>query len=290
MDIYNIALNLWYLIFFILVVLLYFKNSLEYKSEYKNKKIDHMPTFKGPHYLSYLLYKKIDVKAFISTFLILEKRGVITSKIEDSKLTFIRNDKLLNISKSQEFLLDMLFDEIGEENKFKLDDLSNYAKHYQGDSNFFINYQVWKKLMLKEVAAIKIYEDKSMFTIIRMYRNLTFIFPVLNCILKVNSFNGYFIILPAYFLMISFYNVYKRSIRYNDEYYKWLSYKSVLKESKDNNKLIYAILLGVSREYVNSSDTYNTASYQLYLAMLKLIHKSKLYGRRSIRDYRTRWR
>lgn len=287
---FNILLYAWYIVFFILIVLLYVKNSMEYNSDFKSKQVETMPKFSGPHLLSFLLYKKITPNVFISTVLILIKKGAITAKETKDGVIFINTSENMKLSSAQKYLIDILFNNIADKDFLTINDIVEYSQNNNKCSMFLIDLQIWKRIMYKEISSNDYYEPKKTYSLIKWYRNLTFIILILNYVLKVNSFNGYFIIAPAYFLMVSFYYVYKRTRSANDEYYKWLSFKKHLSTKETSpDYLIQAIVLNVSKPYVEVSNQKETLSYQLHLAFSKLIRRSILYGNRSLNANRDKW-
>ena len=83
-------------------------------------------------------------------------------------------------------------------------------------------------MMIKESNKKKFYEDKTEYTQVKAMRLFGIILFILNIILGYHSLIGYFIIVPACFIVLYFYKIYKRTESANEEYHKWLAFKRYL--------------------------------------------------------------
>ena len=252
-NIYYIVCIIWCLAFFGMIMYLNFNCSVPYSPKFKEKVYPKIPSNLNPGELSNLMYKNISPNVFTATIMFLVKKGVLILKRKNEDFVLSLNNKDINLSPSQHVVVTMLIDNIGNGKQVTFKQIEDYCKSSHNSTEFLSNYQLWKKMMIKESNKKRFYEEKCEYNQVKFLRGTGIVLFLLNIILGFHSLIGYFVIIPAYFIVWYFYKIYKRTKNANEEYYKWLAFKC----------------------YLNNIDEYfyepeNIGSYIIYGLVLKM--------------------
>ena len=244
---YLLILITWYFLFLIFFLFLYFKYSKPYYVKI-DKRVNKIPENLNPNELSMLLHHKITPSALTATIIYLINEGIIIR--EKNILKRNCEDKVLSVS--QNSALDLLFDTLGNGKKLDIDKISNFCNSNTKCTDFLIAYDIWKNMATREAVSSKqFFVQKMDYELVKWFQYIGYFLVILNFILGLNFISGYLAIIPAYFLLQYFYKIYKRTPHYQEQFYKWLSFRDSLnniksiEEIKINKKwcLIYSSLL-----------------------------------------------
>lgn len=290
--IYNIVLILWYLGFIGLIYYFYKTAHKPYQAKFQDKYYFDIPEYLNPGELSILMYKKIKPDVITATILYLIRKGVIEKKGRGKKYTLIyKPSPSLRLAKSQEYILDILFQKISEGKKqITIDQINEFANSHYNCSNFLTDYQIWHKLIIQESKQKQFYEPKQNYSIIQKYRNIAIVLFLINFLLPHKIILGYFIPIPAYLMCIYFYKIYKRTEIYNEEYHKWQAFNNYLKNINNFNdskkKLdiyyIYSSVLGSIQDLENNIEGKTGFNTSLNKAINKCVINAELKGNRRL--------
>lgn len=249
--IYYIVCIIWYLAFIGLTVYLYYNESKPYEAKFNEEFYTKIPSNLNPGELSYLMYKKIIPEVFTSTILVLVKKEVLTLKRHKGHFSLILNQNDVRISPSQKAVLDMLIKDMGDGEQVSFEQIEKYCNSNQNCSEFLMNYQLWVKMMIKESHKKNFYEQKLEYNQVKFLRTSGIILFILNIICGYHDLLGYFIIVPAFFIVLYFYKIFKRTKQASEDYSKWLAFKRYLGNINDfkyeksdiSNYIIYGLVL-----------------------------------------------
>lgn len=257
---YTMMLVSWYLIFIGIYMHVYRKSDRPSKTKKIKNKIENIPSFINPGNLSNLLYKKIVPESFTSTILILIKKGILkVQTIEGKKTIFVNRNNDMVLSSCQKYAIKILIDNIGNGHSVTFDEIRDYNKIYANTSNFYINYQIWIKMMVKETSNVTYYELKNnhyMITLIKYWAIILFAF---NFFEQFRLTLGFFIVFPAFYLPVYYYDAYRRNKKGEEEFKEWIGYKNHLESSdknSDSNAIVYAPLLKVRNLKIFDQENY----------------------------------
>lgn len=249
--IYYIICIIWYLSFIGFILYLYFNDSKPYVSKFKEQFFTKIPSNLNPGELSNLMYKKITPEVFTATIFFLVKRGYFTLRRTKEDFILSLKDESIKLSRSQELVKSILINDIGDGNQVTFKQIGDYCKGSHNCSSFLLNYQIWVKIMIKESNRKRFYEEKLEYIQVKSVRFIGLVLFILNIILGFHSLIGYFIIVPACFIVLYFCKIYKRTESANEEYSKWLAFKRYLehidefeyKKEDIASYLIYGLVL-----------------------------------------------
>ena len=252
-GIYYIFCIIWCLAFVGMVLYLNFNRSVPYVPKFKEKVYPKIPSDLNPGELSNLMYKKISPDIFTATIMFLVKKGALTLKRTKDDFVLSLNKIDTKLSPSQKMVISILISDMGNKEQVTFKQIENYCKSNQNCSEFLLNYQLWSKMIIKEANKKSFYEEKTEYNQVKFIRNLGIVLFVLNIILGYHSLIGYFIIVPACFIVLYFYKIYKRTESANEEYHKWLAFKNYLENideyfyEKENigSYIIYGLVLKI---------------------------------------------
>lgn len=285
MTYYIFILIIWYFVCFLYAVYLYFNNSKPYYCE-EIYNIKSVPYKVNPAELSILMYNKITPEVITATIVFLIKKGSISyKKLNNDYLIYKKNNEI-KLNKGQKYLLELLFDEIGSQDKVKTSAIYSYCTNNRNSSNFLNSYSIWRRLVLNEISKNNYFEKKDSYIMARNIKIIGSILFIINIVLRYNLFLGYFIIIPSFLIMFYFRIIYKRTKEANKKYYKWISYGNYLNDKskllEDENFIYnsYGLILN------NGCNLCKTDNYEFVISLNEAIKKSlkraNLYGNRSI--------
>ena len=282
---YLLILITWYILFFIFFIFLYIK----YKKPYHLK--CYVPIYKeipeklSPIELSMLLYHKITPNALTATIAYLIEEGIIIREGNVLK----KGIKEIALSTSQESVLDLLFNVMGDGKKVDVVSISGFCNDNSNATSFLITYDVWKQLAVKEASTKQFFIQKMDYELVKWFQWIGYILAILNFVFKFNLIAGYIIIIPAYFLLKYFYKIYKRTRFYNEQFYLWLALGNYLGNVKEKSEItfnkkwaiIYSVLLNKSynvEKVLNGEDFYTELNNSLH----NCYNKAIFFGSRKI--------
>ena len=202
------------------------------KKELPFKYYKSIPNDYSPATVSFLLEGRITTKDITATILYLVEKGAIKYEFEDEQ-TFYRTFQKVDLTRSEKYLMDFLFDTVGnvngKANRFSIKDISRYAR--RNASVFSEKYQTrhriaigearennfYGKHEIKEKIIIDISLLATMLAAYGIYSRINF---MMNGILMILS-----VLVTVYFL--------KKQVRTEkgeEEYYKWLGLKNFLSD------------------------------------------------------------
>lgn len=282
---YLLILITWYILFLIFFMFLY----LKYKRPYHLKKV--VPIYKdiperlSPIELSVLLYHKMTPNALTASIVYLIEQGII---IRDG-LFLRKSDYDISLSASQENVLDLLFNVMGDGKKVDITDLSDFCNNNSNATSFLLSYDVWKQLAIKESSSKQFFVQKMDYELVKWFQWIGYILAILNFVFHFHLISGYIIIIPAYFLLQYFYKIYKRTRFYNEQFYNWLALGNYFDTIENVQELtisrkwaiIYSILLNKSShlEKVLNQDQFYT---ELNRSLHTCHNKAVFFGSRKI--------
>ncbi|MCI5732814.1 MAG: DUF2207 domain-containing protein [Tenericutes bacterium] len=279
--VFYIIMVLWYMYYIYLFINLYLNNSKPYDCD---KVIDVKNVVIPLEDLSLIIYKKIKPEVLTATIVKLINNRKIKLEKNNDDFTLICNCHDSDLSKIELNIMELLFAVIGKDDKVTIRQINNFCTNNSGSSSFLMNYEIWKKLALVSSNKNKIFEPKLDYNKVKLVQSIGIILFILNIILKLYSFIGFFIIIPSILITIYFYNISKLTKEYSDYYYSFLNFRGEIRENpellKNNIFFEYSIILK-SYDAVSNIDKKEFAK-RLDRAINKCYTNSVLYGNRSL--------
>ena len=227
-GVYYFICIVWCLTFIGMTVYLYLNNSRPYPSKFKEKYYPKIPSNLNPGELSNLIYKKVFPEVFTSTIMVLVKKDILTLRRHKDECFLTLNQLEPKLSLSQKIVLNILINDMGDGEKVTFKQIEEYSKSPRNRSEFLINYHLWTKMIIKESNKKNFYEAKTQYSQVKSMRTFGIILFLINIIFNYHSLIGYAIIVPAFFIVLYFYKIYKRTESANEEYNKWIAFKRYL--------------------------------------------------------------
>ena len=282
---YLLILLTWYLLFLIFFLFLYLKYSKPYKVKIE-KKVESIPENLNPNELSMLLYHKITPNTLVATIIYLMDQKVI---IREGNI-LRKNGKDVVLSVCQNNVVELLFDTLGNGKTVDVEKIADFCSNNSKCTDFLLAYDIWNNIATKEAMASKQFFIRKMdYELVKWFQYIGYFLVILNVVLKLHFIAGYAILIPAYFLLQYFYKVYKRTPYYQEQFYKWISYKNYLsdtntiKDLNDNKSwvLIYSVLLN-NLDHVENIVCGEQFLTQLNDSLQLCYKKAFLFGNRKI--------
>ncbi|MDD2435329.1 MAG: DUF2207 domain-containing protein [Bacilli bacterium] len=255
--IYYGILVFWYILFIFFIIYLSLFHGLEYRRDFKGYYYEQIPSKKTAGQLSVLLYRKVIPEVITSIIISLTNRGILKLEaIDDDYMISLNNSSNLDkLPPSERFIITMFIETMGDNNQISFSNIHKYCESQQNCSEFLLNYQIWMKIIRKESNINNFYESKSSYSKIKFYKIITIILFILNIISGYYLIAGFLLIIPAYFLQLYFFKIYKRTRDANEDYHKWMAFKNYLtkfsefniNDHQKNEYLYYAPVLKVKK-------------------------------------------
>lgn len=227
------ALGSVYLVLLVLLfVYIYIKYDKELKTnfdmEYNREFINDCDVTN----IEYLFDKKITEKAFSTSILnLIYKKNIKIEQIDkkDYKLIKVNTD---NVSESEEYLMKMIFDNIGNKEYVLLSQIKKYAKEVHGTtSEFLTSFTTWQNKVTSESIKNNFYESNTKIKVLGVLFSLVgyLVFYVMG---RFNGFNLFSIIIFICALVFMIYVLIfnKRTKRGAEDYQKWKAFKRFLED------------------------------------------------------------
>lgn len=241
---------------------IYKKYDKEYKSAFTNDYNREFIEDYNVEVVDYIINKSITPNAMSASIMnLIYKKNIKAEKMLDTKkeeyiFTLITRE---NLDETENYLIDFLFNKIGNETTFTTLELKAYAKSTKTYSTFTNTYTNWRKKVEKIGKSLNIFENHTKVTVYAfIYAFLSFlllqvstmflatnIFTILNFILAIGIF--------AYTLIFK-----KRTVYGNEQYVRWKAFKKFLEDFGDfENKelpeislweryMVYATVFGIA--------------------------------------------
>lgn len=241
---------------------IYKKYDKEYKSAFTNDYNREFIEDYNVEVVDYIMNKSITPNAMSASIMnLIYKKNIKAEKMLDTKkeeyiFTLITRE---NLDETENYLIDFLFNKIGNETTFTTLELKAYAKSTKTYSTFTNTYTNWRKKVEKIGKSLNIFENHTKVTVYAfIYAFLSFlllqvstmflatnIFTILNFILAIGIF--------AYTLIFK-----KRTVYGNEQYVRWKAFKKFLEDFGDfENKelpeislweryMVYATVFGIA--------------------------------------------
>lgn len=223
-------------VYLVLLVLLFVYIYIKYDKELKtNFDMEYNREFINDYdvtNIEYLFDKKITEKAFSTSILnLIYKKNIKIEQIDkkDYKLIKVNTD---NVSESEEYLMKMIFDNIGNKEYVLLSQIKKYAKEVHGTtSEFLTSFTTWQNKVTSESIKNNFYESNTKIKVLGVLFSLVgyLVFYVMG---RFNGFNLFSIIIFICALVFMIYVLIfnKKTKRGAEDYQKWKAFKRFLED------------------------------------------------------------
>lgn len=263
-----------YLIFLIVMwIYIYVKFDKEYKADFKNKYNREFIDDYNVEVIDYLFNKNITPNAMSASIMnLVYKKNISVEEMPSDKKKKEYTFKLLNkenLSKSEEYLIEFLFDTVGNGSVFTTKKLKDYAKSTSSYSTFTSKYSTWKNNVIQEGQQQNFYESntkiKFIGLIIALIGGLIF---VTNILCNTDILIAYALIIPIVIFAIYIMTFNRRTKNGNEDYAKWKAFKNFLndfgtfdiKELPEitlwERYMVYATIFGLAKKFQKSMNVY----------------------------------
>ncbi len=242
---------------------IYFKHDKEYKSDFKSKYYREFIEDYGVEVIDYLNKKSITPNAMSASIMnLIYKKNIEVEEIADDKnkkaykFTLKNQD---NLTEAESYLVDFLFNTVGENNEFTTKQLKSYASSTHTYSVFTSKYENWKNKVIAEGMNQNFFEDKSNVHKLGIsYFCLGIIISVIGMVNNVQSPLIYVMLIPMFIFVIYTVTFNKRTKKGNEDYAKWQAFKNFLNDfgTFDTKELpeialwerymVYAVIFGIA--------------------------------------------
>lgn len=236
----NVIINIYaglvfgYYIFFLgLIAFIYWNDSKPYTPAKLQNYTNNIPDKLSPIELSILVNNKITPQVLTATiyFLIVNK-ALVKSK-EKKEIYLYRNLNYKGrLSHSQKYVIKLLIDIIGNGERVSFTNIEQFCGNSKGATSFLLNYEIWKRMAVAEGNKKNFFEPKTKNPLINWFSLIGIGLFLINIIFSFNVFFGYFLLLPAIFIIYYYKKIFKRTKKYNDKFYEWLEFSNYLKNIK----------------------------------------------------------
>ena len=223
-------------VYLVLLVLLFVYIYINYDKELKtNFDMEYNREFINDYdvtNIEYLFDKKITEKAFSTSILnLIYKKNIKIEQIDkkDYKLIKVNTD---NVSESEEYLMKMIFDNIGNKEYVLLSQIKKYAKEIHGTtSEFLTSFTTWQNKVTSESIKNNFYESNTKIKVLGVLFSLVG-YLVFYVMVRFNGFNLFSIIIFICALVFMIYVLIfnKRTKRGAEDYQKWKAFKRFLED------------------------------------------------------------
>lgn len=223
-------------VYLVLLVLLFVYIYIKYDKELKtNFDMEYNREFINDYdvtNIEYLFDKKITEKAFSTSILnLIYKKNIKIEQIDkkDYKLIKVNTD---NVSESEEYLMKMIFDNIGNKEYVLLSQIKKYAKEIHGTtSEFLTSFTTWQNKVTSESIKNNFYESNTKIKVLGVLFSLVG-YLVFYVMVRFNGFNLFSIIIFICALVFMIYVLIfnKKTKRGAEDYQKWKAFKRFLED------------------------------------------------------------
>ena len=220
-----------------------------------------------PAVASYLVRSVVDSTALLATIYDLARKGYLAIEDKGEYKRKINNFKLERLDKPtaslldhENFLLEWLFDEIGDGSIVTTQDIEKYGKRHS--SSFYKSFSSWQKKVKEEAKNKGYFDDKGNIpgAILIVFSAIAFVISIISLVYE--AFYALILLFISIFAFI--YGIallFRRSDHGYIQYKKWQDFKKELKlrgDSQDirdltfslDTALIYGLALGINTKYL----------------------------------------
>lgn len=284
-TLYLLVLITWYILYIIFMGFLYLKYSKPYKVKNVVKYYKSVPENLTPAQLSMLIYHKITPSTLSAMVNDLIKQGIIIR--EDNILRKSNVEQLLSVS--QNSAIELLFDVLGDGQTVDTNKISDFCKNNSSATDFLLVYDIWSNLAFREASSKQFFVQKMDYELVHWFQIIGYVLAILNFVFGFHYIIGYVTIIPAYFILKYFYGTYKRTEKYNQQFYDWIAYGNYLSviSSKEqlgedvDGALTFSLLLNKEShvEDIINGEQFIT---KLNESLQKCYRKAFLFGNRKL--------
>ena len=251
----------------ILFLYIYLKYTKAYKSNFRGKYNQEFIEDYNVEVIDYLLHKKITSNAINASIMnLIYKKNIEINQLKKTKEYELTLKNKNNLTEAEKYLIELLFETIGENKKLNTSELKEYAT--QNKDLFQTKYETWQNKVLNEANKQNFFENKMKIKMIGiLYFIISLIIFGVSIILHTNIMIAYIQIIPALIFLIYICTLNNRSIKGNNDYAKWQAFKNFLndfasfdikelpKTSLWDRYLVYATIFNLSSQVKKAMDT-----------------------------------
>ena len=260
----TVSATVIYFIFLVLLwVYIYIKFDKEYRSDFKAKYYREFINDYDVEVIDYLMKKSITPNAMSASIMNLIYKKNISVEALDKKgkhyiFTRQNEDKL---SDNETYLMDFLFNKVGEGSQFTTKDLKKYAGGSATYSEFTTNYNSWKNKVVAQGVKEEFYESNTKIKIAGfIYAILGFAITIFTINRQIEFYPAYVACVPALAFLVYIITFNKKTLKGNEHYLKWNAFKRFLLDFSILPKrelpeikiweryMVYATVLGVAKQ------------------------------------------
>lgn len=229
-----IGVSIFYYIFLIVMwILAYQKYDKERKPkfnlEYNREFIDDY----NVEVIDYLFHSNITSNAMSASIMnLIYKKNIEVEKLDDTKNNYkftLKNRD--NLNKTENLLVDFLFDRVGANNEFSTKDLKRYASSTKTCNEFMSSYTKWQKSVLEDAKA-QMFFDKisSRFILGFITLFLACVIVFISSIFNVSSILVSMLPFASIIFIIYLCCIKRKSEKGIEHYAKWKAFKKFLED------------------------------------------------------------
>lgn len=251
--------SIYVVVLIVIAIRIYIKYDKEYDGDFDHHYNREFIDDYNVEVIDYLMNRNITSNAMSASIMnLIYKKNIKLEKDEKNKEVFILDNKD-NLDDCETYLIAFLFERVGKENKFTLEDLKNYAKGTNTYSNFTSSYENWKNKVVARAKMEYFYETNG------GVKALGALFAMIGIILGVFNFimiDGFdfskLVIIPAILFLIYVLSFTKKTVKGANHYKRWKAFKNFLNdfgnfEVKElpevilwERYLVYAVIFGLA--------------------------------------------
>lgn len=253
----------WYLALIISLIILFYKKKQADKTSFDMDYLREFPATYGPETLSYLLKKKITEDSFgASLLMLIEKKVLKVENNPDNKKDFylIKLENIEDITSSEEIILDLIINEIGNGEKVSLKDIKKYGRTTTKAQKFIRKYNKWNKESTNNAKKEDFFQTTVPIKKVVIILSLVgFLITIINSFVDTGFIFGYLAIAISIITLIITGNTLFRTEKGALQYKQWKALKKFLVDfgTMDDKELpevslwgkylVYATVLGCAK-------------------------------------------
>lgn len=277
----DIIINVWYVLFILLVLYLFFKCIKPHKVIKNNEILKEVPSNLNIIEISNLVNRTINANTLSAYVHNLINRKIINVQISDGVEYLYKSINTNNLSLSDTSTLNLIFNVIGDGDRVTIQQLNIFCKRKRNKNILLQEWTLWCRVVKKDNYSHIFFETKEQYGLVRFFTSSGCALFLVNLILDYNLILAKYIIIPSILLLIIFNKVYKRTPAANIEFHKWLNYKKYLENIENYNVdpekieslIMHATCLGVKEveEKISNHDYCKRITEGLNKSILKAI-------------------
>lgn len=251
--------SIYVVVLIVIAIRIYIKYDKEYDGDFDHHYNREFIDDYNVEVIDYLMNRNITSNAMSASIMnLIYKKNIKLEKDEKNKEVFILDNKD-NLDDCETYLIAFLFERVGKENKFTLEDLKNYAKGTNTYSNFTSSYENWKNKVVARAKMEYFYETNGGVKALgALFATIGIILGVFNFIM-IDGFDfSKLVIIPAIIFLIYVLSFTKKTVKGANHYKRWKAFKNFLNdfgnfEVKElpevilwERYLVYAIIFGLA--------------------------------------------